>query len=253
MLKGVLFDLGSTLQEYRHEDWSATTADLNRAMYSYMEAQGHTDKLPPLDEFLELLNRRVLDRWQRAQTDMKGESMVAILDAIFQEHGAGHLSASDYLLPWYNGVSDISYVEPDVVPTLKRLHDGGLKLGLVSNTAWPAAAHDPDLEKMGLKRYLSCRLYSCDEGWEKPAPQIFHAALDCMNLAPEETAFVGDFLRYDIKGAHDVGMKGIWKRIAERPLDLDDHEIIPDATITRIGELPDVLAKLYDQTTDDRG
>ena len=112
---------------------------------------------------------------------------------------------------------------------------------MVSNTAWPAAAHDPDLEKFGIKEYLDCRLYSCDVGWEKPAPQIFHSALECMGLTPEETAFVGDFLRYDIKGAHEVGMKGIWKRVEGRPPDLDDYTITPDATITRIGELPQVL------------
>ena len=40
MLRGVLFDLGSTLQEYTHEDWSATTAELNRAVYGFIEAQG---------------------------------------------------------------------------------------------------------------------------------------------------------------------------------------------------------------------
>ena len=245
MLRGVLFDLGSTLQEYRHEDWAATTAQLNRAVYGFIEAQGHAHKLPPLDEFLEMLNRRVNDRWRRAQTDMQGESMVALLDAVLKEHGISELGADDCLPSWFNGVSDLSYVEPDVAPTLERLKKDGLKLGLVSNTAWPAAAHDPDLEKFGIKDYLDCRVYSCDVGWEKPAPQIFHAALDCMGLAPEETAFVGDFLRYDIKGAHALGMKGIWKRVDGRPPDIDDYTITPDATITRISELPEVLEKLY--------
>jgi putative hydrolase of the HAD superfamily len=253
MLRGVLFDLGSTLQEYRHEDWNATTAELNRVVYGFIEAQGHAHRLPPLDEFLEMLNRRVTDRWRRAQEDMQGESMVELLDVVFKEHGIDEIRADECLPMWFNGLSDLSYVEPDVAPTLARLREGGLKLGLVSNTAWPAAAHDPDLEKFGIKDYLDCRIYSCELGWEKPAPQIFHAALECIGLAPEETAFVGDFLRYDIKGAQAVGMKGIWKRIEGRPADLDDYTITPDATITRIGELPDVFARLYGwRTIDDR-
>lgn len=245
MLKGVLFDLGSTLQEYRHEDWTATTAALNRTVYGFIEAQGHAHKLPPLDEFLEMLNWRVNDRWRRAQTDMQGESMVALLDAVFKEHDISEIDADSCLPTWFNGVSDLSYVEPDVAPTLERLKEDGLKLGLVSNTAWPAAAHDPDLEKFGIKDYLDCRIYSCEVGWEKPAPQIFRVALDCMGLAPEEVAFVGDFLRYDVKGAHALGMKGIWKRVDGRPPDIDDYTITPDATITRIGELLEVLAELY--------
>ena len=245
MLKGVLFDLGSTLQEYEHEDWTATTAALNRAVYGFIEAEGHAHRLPPIDEFLEMLNRRVDERWRRAQEDMKGESMVEILDTVFAEHGLSEMNADQCLPTWFVGVSDLSYVEPDVAPTLQKLRAGGLKLGLVSNTAWPASAHDPDLVKFGIKEYLDCRIYSCELGWEKPAPQIFHAALECMGFAPQETAFVGDFLRYDIKGAQGVGMKGIWKRIEGRPEALDDYSITPDATITRISELPDVLEKLY--------
>jgi FMN phosphatase YigB (HAD superfamily) len=105
--------------------------------------------------------------------------------------------------------------------------------------------HDPDLERFGVKDLLDCRFYSCEVGWEKPAPQIFEAALECLGLPPEEVAFVGDFLRYDIAGAQAAGMKGIWKRVEGRPEEADDHTVVPDATITRIGELPGVLGKLY--------
>jgi FMN phosphatase YigB (HAD superfamily) len=66
-----------------------------------------------------------------------------------------------------------------------------------------------------------------------------------MALRPEEVAFVGDFLRYDVAGAQGVGMKGIWKRVEGRPLEADDHTITPDAVITRIGELPAALNRLY--------
>jgi putative hydrolase of the HAD superfamily len=246
MLKGVLFDLGSTLQEYRHEDWSATTAEINRAVYDYIHEQGHSHRLPPLDEFLEILNRRVFDRWQRAQTELKGESMLELLDALLDEHGVEELRANECLPNWFQKVSDITYVEPDTIPTLERLKASGLKLGIVSNTAWPAAAHDPDLQKFGLLHLFDCRIYSCDVGWEKPAPPIFHAALDCLGTRPEETAFVGDFRRYDIAGAHSVGMKGILKRVEGRPEEMDDPSVVPDATIQRVSDLPDVLRALYD-------
>ena len=82
-------------------------------------------------------------------------------------------------------------------------------------------------------------------GWEKPAPPIFHAALDCLGTRPEETAFVGDFRRYDIAGAHSVGMKGILKRVDGRPEEMDDPSIEPDALITRVSELPGTLKTLY--------
>lgn len=245
MLRGVLFDLGSTLQEFRHEDWSLLTSQMNEDLYSYIDSRGYAHRLPPLDEFLEMANMRVTARWDQARDTMQGPSMVSLLQDMLEEHGIEDMRADECLQPWYNRNLDHIYIEPDVKPTLELLQKSGLKLGMVSNTGWPAAAHDPDLERFQIKDLLDCRLYSCEVGWEKPAPQIFEAALNCMGLQPEETAFVGDFLRYDVAGAHTAGMKGIWKQVEGRPEEVDDHTVVPDATITRISELPQALQLLY--------
>ena len=128
-------------------------------------------------------------------------------------------------------------------PALELLKERGLKLGLISNTGWTAQHHDPDLERFGLKDLLECSI-SCEVGWEKPAPQIFKAALECMGIEPSEAVMVGDFLRYDVAGAHGVGMKGIWKQMDNRPYEADDHSIVPDGVIRKIGELPGVIEGL---------
>lgn len=245
MLRAVLFDMGSTLLEYRHEDWAALDSELNGALHAYIAERGHADKLPPLDEFLEAMNARSREQWRRAERTRKSAPMLELLEQLFSERGIRDLSSAECLLPWYEGVSRLVYVEPEVKPTLERLRASGLKLGLVSNTAWPSAAHDPDLERLGLRDLLECRIYSCEVGWEKPAPPIFRAALDCIGTAPEETAFVGDFLRYDVAGAHAVNMKAIWKQVAGRPESADDSSIVPDAVVTRIGEVPEALTMLY--------
>ncbi|MEO8286878.1 MAG: HAD family hydrolase [Chloroflexota bacterium] len=245
MLKGVLFDLGSTLQEFRHENWATLDRELSGDLYAYIAERGHADKLPPLDEFIEIMHTGTRSRWDEARETMRGRPLLDLLQPLFDKQSITGLRPEECLRPWYGRSRDNIYIEPDVQPTLEALRDMGLKLGLVSNTAWPAAAHDPDLEHFGIIELLPCRVYSCEFGWEKPAPQIFRAALDCLDLQPEEVAFVGDFLRYDIKGAQAVGMKGIWKQVPSRPSDVDDHTIVPDATIVRIGELPQVLQRLY--------
>ena len=244
-LRGVLFDLGSTLQEYRHEDWDAIAAALNRDLYQYIASRGHAHRLPPLDAFLELVNTSVEARRSSTAATMRSHSMLDVLGSVFEQHGIEDMRAEECVLAWYNRVTDLIYIEPDVKPALRLLRKGGLKLGLVSNTSWPSMAHDTDLERFGIRDLLECRLYSCEVGWEKPAPQIFEEALGCLELPPEQVAFVGDFLRYDIAGAHAVGMKGIWKRLPDRPQEVDDHTVVPDATITRIGELPGALGALY--------
>ena len=58
-IAGVLFDLGSTLQEYQHEDWDAIVAALNRDLYRYIASRGHEHKLPPLDAFIEIVSTSV--------------------------------------------------------------------------------------------------------------------------------------------------------------------------------------------------
>ncbi len=245
MLKGVLFDLGSTLQEYSNEDWASLDRELSRNLYSYISERGHGHRLPPLDEFIETMHIGTRARWDEARATMRGRPLLDLLQPMFDQLGIEGLRPEECMLPWYGSVPSHIYIEPDVRPTLEALRDQGLKLGLVSNTSWPAAAHDPDLERLGILDLLPCRIYSCEFGWEKPAPQIFHAALKGIGLQPEQVAFVGDFLRYDIKGAQGAGMKGIWKRIPSRPTDLDDFTVKPDATIERIGELPAVLKRLY--------
>jgi putative hydrolase of the HAD superfamily len=245
MLKGVLFDLGSTLQEYRHDDWDQLGRDLSRNLYDYIAERGYGEWVPPLDEFIELMHTSTRAQWDETLRTMRGRPMPDLLQPMFDKFGITDLRPNECLLPCYGRTDKFIYIEPDVRPTLESLRDRGLKLGLVSNTSWPAPAHDRDLERLGIIDLLPCRIYSCEFGWEKPAPQIFHAALDCLGLPPEEVAFVGDFLRYDIKGAQAVGMKGIWKKVPDRPAELDDHTIVPDAIIVRIGELPNVLAKLF--------
>jgi putative hydrolase of the HAD superfamily len=245
VLKGVLFDLGSTLQEFTNEDWPTLQRDLNRDLYDYLAERGHGHRLPPLDEFIEIVATGSQELWDTARATMRGRPLTSLLPDLFERHGINDLQPEECILPWYRRVTGIIYVEDDVRPTLLALRDRGLKLGLVSNTAWPSAAHDPDLERFGLLDLLECRIYSCETGWEKPAPQIFHTALDCMGLPPEEVAFVGDFLRYDVAGAQAVGMKGIWKRVEGRPPDADDYSVVPDAVISRIADLPAALDRLY--------
>src|SRR2546423_782096 len=181
-LRGVLFDLGSTLQEYKNEDWDAIAAALNRDLYQYIASRGHAHRLPPLDAFLELVNTSVEARRSSTAATMRSHSMLDVLGSVFEQHGIEDMRAEECLLAWYNRVTDMIYIEPDVKPALRLLRQGGLKLGLVSNTSWPSMAHDPDLERFGIRDLLECRLYSCEVGWEKPAPQIFEEALGCLEL-----------------------------------------------------------------------
>jgi len=53
------------------------------------------------------------------------------------------------------------------------------------------------------------RIYCYDQGWVKPEPAPFLAAMESLNLRPEEIVYVGDRVDVDIEGAKAVGMKTI--------------------------------------------
>lgn len=87
------------------------------------------------------------------------------------------------------------------------LHRKGLKLGLVSNTPFPAEAIDDVLAEQGLLEYFPVRIYSSDVRYRKPHPKIFKLALEQIGTAAERTLFVGDRMDKDVVGAARVGMR----------------------------------------------
>ena len=90
----------------------------------------------------------------------------------------------------------------DALPTLELLKGHGLKLGLVSNGARDI---DEFVADHGLD--VDAAVGSRGHGWTKPHPSIFRAALERLEVEPEEAAMVGDSPEDDIEGAKALGMR----------------------------------------------
>ena len=54
------------------------------------------------------------------------------------------------------------------------------------------------------------RIYCYDQGWVKPEPASFLAAIESLAMEPSEIVYVGDREDTDIEGAKSVGMKTIF-------------------------------------------
>lgn len=89
----------------------------------------------------------------------------------------------------------------------------GLKVCLGSNLALPYT--DIVEEKLG---EVPHKIYSCAIGVRKPAPEFFEACCKIMQVAPCETAMIGNSFSSDIKGAQQAGMaEAFWiPRIKDR-------------------------------------
>jgi putative hydrolase of the HAD superfamily len=106
------------------------------------------------------------------------------------------------------------------VDGLRRLARTGRKLGIVSNA-------DGTIEEQ-LRRNEICQLGeglgvpvlaivdSHIVGVAKPAAEIFRHALDPLGVAPDRAIYVGDTVRYDIRGARAAGL---------HPVHFDPYEL----------------------------
>ena len=120
----------------------------------------------------------------------------------------------------YNGYALLpTQLYDDALPTVRALHKRGKLLGIISNHSHSVR---PIIQQM-VGRYIPAErvIISQEFGVTKPTPSIFHEALRCLSVPPQQTVFVGDNLEVDAIGAvvqgglgcgfwldrHDMGSK----------------------------------------------
>jgi putative hydrolase of the HAD superfamily len=117
----------------------------------------------------------------------------------------------------------------DVLPVLQALRDGGLKIGLVSNSS-------RDVGEFARHHALAidAGISSFHHGRTKPHASIFRAVLDLLEVEPAHAAMVGDTIADDVEGARAIGMRAIL-------LDREGINREFEPRIESLNELPNAL------------
>jgi putative hydrolase of the HAD superfamily len=211
MKKVVLFDLGGTLVEYyARAEFPGILEEAIGEVEGYLR---HLDllRVPP-----EALWTRVKEEDHEAG-DHHVRPLEGRLIRIFQLDDANCAAAQPmsadlvmemcrrFLKPVFGRGRRYS----DALPILQWLSIARIKTAIVSNTPWgsPAELWQQEVERHSLfvQAVVTCR----DAGWRKPARQIFEFALERLGASPQESLFVGDDPRWDVKGPRDMGMEAI--------------------------------------------
>lgn len=129
---------------------------------------------------------------------------------------------------------------PNAEVTLNQLRSRGIKLALLTNGE--AESQRAKVDKLGLKAYFPVCLIEGELGFGKPDPRIFQLALDNVKVKAVDTWMLGDRLEFDILGAQNMGIKGIWCDYQKKGLP-SDSTVIPDAIIHDISELLNLTAE----------
>lgn len=126
---------------------------------------------------------------------------------------------------------------PGLIRMLDELKGKSFSLGMITNGKGQFQLDN--IQVLGIESYFDAILISEWEGMKKPDPEIFHRALEKLDLLPEECLFVGDHPVNDVKAAQSVGMKGIWKK---------DPQWTDVEADYQINELQEVLNFLEEKT-----
>jgi putative hydrolase of the HAD superfamily len=95
---------------------------------------------------------------------------------------------------------------PDAAPALRSLRARGLALVVASN--WDCGLPEV-LERVGLLPLVDGVVASAVVGADKPAPELFEAALAIAGCGAAEAVHVGDSLSKDVEGARAAGLRAV--------------------------------------------
>jgi putative hydrolase of the HAD superfamily len=215
LVRSVIFDLDGTLLDRRRS--------FERFVRDQSERFAHLLRAVDPEEYVQTLIELDADGYAPRSELFTG--MIArfglpsgLAETLLQDYRAGFPSAC--------------VLFPDAVQTLSSLRASGLKLGLITNGS--VRMQSRKLECLELSSRFDTILISDAEGISKPDRQIFHRALERLNVHPAHAAFVGDHPEVDVAGARAAGMKAIWRR---------------DRSVLRIVEADGVIDELGDLLT----
>ena len=251
-IKGILFDLGSTLIEF-HGEWNDVMWRGARAQIDFFLAHGlQLDPESFLKRHRELI-MQFIDKGAQDWIEYSSDKALKLALAEFGYDDAPQTLIDESLKELYTYGETLWRPFPDTYATLDMLRNTGYRLAIVSNARDAGNVHRL-IDNSHLRPWFDPILISAEFGVRKPNPRIFKAVLDQWNASPGEAVMVGDMLGADVLGAKNAGMRSIWATMqADRSAnDVHRDTIVPDGTITSLSELIPILENWADSQSGSR-
>jgi putative hydrolase of the HAD superfamily len=127
---------------------------------------------------------------------------------------------------------------PNVVPTLLRLREKGIKLAIVSDA--PKLKCWMRLVELRIEDFFDNVVTFDDTGVRKPNKKPFLLALRLLKVKSDEAIFVGDWPERDIKGAKALGIKTVHAHYGN----ISKSKVKADYSIDDFNELLKIVDRL---------
>ena len=243
MIKGIIFDLGSTLLQFTGDSRSIEREGAEAVADWYLKKKHIKLDGPALVEAF--LAERNAARASAIETQLEVTAQHSLREALKKIDASATTGALvEAAIKVYFAPEEAVWVAyPDAVDTLKQLKSRGYRLGLYSN-----ATDDPLIQRMvnqnGLRPWLSPTFSSAHWGWRKPKREPLELIAGRWGLSPVEVVMVGDTLDTDILGAQNAGMPSILVTMNESRFNAHNRHIQPTAVAETLSALPAIIAQL---------
>ena len=217
MLRAVIFDLDDTLVDQR--------SAAHEAVVPWAADHGVVD--PGVALRWDAVAQRHYPRYQRREVSFQGQRRARVREFLGRDLSDAEADAifAGYLARYEAGWR----LFPDAAPALERVRGRGLRLGILTNGE--VSQQRRKLDRLGLNEAFDAVVCSSDLPTGKPDPGAFHATVDRLGVAAEESLMVGDSLVTDVEGALAAGLDAVL---------LDRHGDHPDAAVRRIASLEEL-------------
>jgi len=220
----VIFDWGGTLTPWHTIDVGELWAAVCAPHYPVAAAATIAASLHAAESQL----------WRTAAQAHRSASM----DALFELAGVG--ATAELLASYVAAWEPHTFTDPDVPDLLRHLRDRGVRVGVLSNTMWPRSWHEDVFRRDGVLDLIDGAVYTSEIDWTKPHREAFRAAMAAVEITdPARCVFVGDRPFDDVHGAQQAGMRAVLVPNSDVP---PYAAAVPDAVISRLADLPAVLA-----------
>jgi putative hydrolase of the HAD superfamily len=240
-IQAVLFDIGETLLVFGKVDAVALFKEGGKQAYNFLK--NLNQPVGPLQYFLfrHLIIIRLLSIW--SNIIKRDYDSSEILRKIEQYNGVKLTESQwqDFAWCWYEPLSRLVQMEPDIKQTLGKLKSAGVKLGILSNTFINATTLEKHLAQIGILNFFDARLYSYQFKYRKPDKRIFIEAAEKIGVRPENVLFVGDRLDMDAAGATAANMTAVVKKAYTNSLKKIPENVIK---IEQLAELVGVVEEI---------
>ena len=140
---------------------------------------------------------------------------------------------------------------PEAIDVLRDLRGLSIRLALITNGE--SGEQRAKIERFGLAPHFDHIQVEGEFGVGKPDARVYQHVLDRLGIEPADAWMVGDNLEWDVWGAQQAGVRGIWRDVAGTGLP-PTSPAQPDQIIRSLTEMiPGKSARFADPRKEEAG